>query len=500
MICGFLRKCGKLVAKSSKRGYSKQILYGQEGRLRLLRGCNQVSDAVQVTLGPKGRFVIIDHILGNPQVTKDGYTVAKAINLEDRLENLGCSIAKSAAEKTNWEVGDGTTATMILTRGIFKEGCRALAGGSNPMKLREGILLGVNIILKELERMSIKLSKNSFDLLQKVSTIAANGDKNTGNLVAFTLQKVGINSYINVVHDKKLLETEIEFSNGYKFDNGMISPYFAESQNMQVIDFINPLVLISAYKISDINEISKFLDYAASKKRPLFILTKDIDQMALTYLLVNNTTEKCRTCVVKNEKDILSEIPEDIAALTSATAINEKFGLSLKNADINCLGEAKKIIIHKDKTIIIAHDSKIKSIGMEGHLKKLLNCKENAIKNQNKDSIEFYGSRISKLNGKSAIIHVGGATEAEISELKDRIDDSVHTTQAALQDGILVGGGAALIHASKSLESKIQESKNEIKTGLKIMHKICRLPCIAIAENSGLTGIFFKKKFRFNYC
>jgi len=463
---------------------SKYVLYGQEGRLRLLRGCDQVSDAVKVTMGPKGRVVLIDQIFGNPQITKDGYTVAKAICLEDRAENVGCLIAKSVAERTNFEVGDGTSASMILTRAIFKEGCKAITGGVNADTLNKGIRLAVSEVVREIDRMSIKITAKD-NLLTKVATVAANGDTNVGSLVTFVLKRVGAEAFVNVLKDKKLLESEVVFNKGYRIDQGAASPYFLTDPNNK-LEFINPFVLIVDEPIKNIESIAIFLQHAANNKRELLILTKDIETKVLTYLTVNNAMDRVKTCVINYKAESITGVVESLEVLTKAVVINKKRGIPLYNADVSYMGSIKRVSIRKDHAVFISDNKKDDSFNY--YIRKLKDNQQEAARRGDTDTYNLLGIELSKLLGESAVINVGAATELECSELKDRIDDSIHAAQAALKEGIVVGGGAALIHASKVLKQIKDNLSYEERLGVEIIEKACRLPCIVIADNAGYTG------------
>jgi len=405
-----------------------------------------LADAVQVTLGPKGRNVVLDRQFGGPKITKDGVTVAKEIEFSNRLHAVGADLVKRVASKANDEAGDGTTTATILTRAIFKEGCKSVAAGLNPMDLRKGIQMAVDNVVEQLKRNSVPVKTR--EDIQNVATISANGDKYIGELIAGIFEKLGEQATITV-QDGKTLATEVEYVEGLRWDRGYTSPYFVTNTKSGKVEFENPAILLVEKKITSLQEILKFLEHANQTQKPLVIVAEDMESEPLAALVVNKLRGGLKVCFVKapgfgdNRKNSL----QDIAISTGGTLISEETGLSLDSAGLECLGFAKNIIVEKDDTIIMG------GTGAEEDLKERISQIESAIANTTSEyDKEKLQERLGKLTGGVAIIKVGGSSEVEVGELKDRIDDALCATRAAQAEGVVAGGGSALLYASKNLD------------------------------------------------
>eukprot|EP00826_Nyctotherus_ovalis_P013660 TRINITY_DN1372_c0_g1_i11.p1 TRINITY_DN1372_c0_g1~~TRINITY_DN1372_c0_g1_i11.p1 ORF type:complete len:565 (-),score=182.74 TRINITY_DN1372_c0_g1_i11:180-1874(-) len=459
----------------------KEICFGIEARKRLLEGCDKLADAVQLTLGPKGRNVVLEKSYGAPKITKDGVTVAKEISFSNKYMNIGASLIKEVASKTNDEAGDGTTTATVLARYLFKEGCKAVAAGMNPMEVRKGIQTAVDAVVEKLREMSIPVKGK--EEIQNVATISANGDESIGKLIASIYEKSGKDATVTVT-DGKTLQTEVEMVEGVKFDRGFISPYFINDPKSGKAEFENPKILIVDKKITNIQSILHLLEACVQANNPLLIIAEDMDSEPLATLILNKLKVGLRICAVKapsfgdNRKATL----EDIAISCGAQMVSEELGMQLDKTDPSILGTAKQVIITKDDTIIM-HGAGTKK-DVDDRIEVLKQMKEKSTSTYDKEKLD---ERIGRLTGGVAVIKVGGASEIEVSELKDRINDALCATKAASEEGIVPGGGMALLHASKSLES-LKGKNFDQNHGIEIVQKACRIPCKAICDNAGYEG------------
>eukprot|EP00825_Cyclidium_porcatum_P052366 TRINITY_DN98_c0_g1_i1.p1 TRINITY_DN98_c0_g1~~TRINITY_DN98_c0_g1_i1.p1 ORF type:complete len:569 (+),score=149.39 TRINITY_DN98_c0_g1_i1:196-1902(+) len=459
----------------------KKIIFSTECRQKMLNGCDKLADAVQITLGPKGRNVAIEQSFGVPKITKDGVTVAKAIDLSDKYENMGAQLVKQVAQQTNDKAGDGTTTATVLARAIFKEGCKKVAAGMNPMDLRRGIQIAVEKVVEDLKKRS-KAVKTT-EMIANVGTISANGDKEIGGLIAKLMEKVGNHGTITVA-DGKTLHHEYEFVEGMKFDRGFISPYFVTDLKAQKVEFENAYILATDRKITNLQSVLQFLEHAMKENRPLLIISEDIESEALATLLLNKIRGGLKVCAVKapafgdNRKAILT----DIAVLTGGTCISEDLGLTLEKSEVAVLGKAKTVIITKDDTIIMHGAGSKKSI--EERCDVIQEQLKNTTSEYDKEKLQ---ERLAKFKGGVGVIKVGGASEVEVNEIKDRITDALNATKAAVEEGIVVGGGCALLYASKCLEDLKGENFDQ-DVGINIVKHAIQIPCKQIAENAGKEG------------
>eukprot|EP00825_Cyclidium_porcatum_P052367 TRINITY_DN98_c0_g1_i3.p1 TRINITY_DN98_c0_g1~~TRINITY_DN98_c0_g1_i3.p1 ORF type:complete len:569 (+),score=147.12 TRINITY_DN98_c0_g1_i3:196-1902(+) len=459
----------------------KKIIFSTECRQKMLNGCDKLADAVQITLGPKGRNVAIEQSFGVPKITKDGVTVAKAIDLSDKYENMGAQLVKQVAQQTNDKAGDGTTTATVLARAIFKEGCKKVAAGMNPMDLRRGIQIAVEKVVEDLKKRS-KAVKTT-EMIANVGTISANGDKEIGGLIAKLMEKVGNHGTITVA-DGKTLHHEYEFVEGMKFDRGFISPYFVTDPKGQKVEFENPYILVTDRKITNLQSILQFLEHAMKENKPVLIVCEDIESEALATLVLNKIRGGVKVCAVKapafgdNRKAILT----DIAVLTGGTCISEDLGLTLEKSEISVLGKAKTVIVTKDDTIIMHGAGSKKQI--EERCDTIQEQLKNTTSEYDKEKLQ---ERLAKFKGGVGVIKVGGASEVEVNEIKDRITDALNATKAAVEEGIVVGGGCALLYASKCLEGLKSENFDQ-DVGINIVKHAIQIPCKQIAENAGKEG------------
>lgn len=462
-------------------GTGKEICFGIEARKRLLEGSDKLADAVQLTLGPKGRNVVLDKGFGIPKITKDGVTVAKEIDFSDKYMNIGASLIKEVASKTNDEAGDGTTTATVLGRYLFKEGCKAVAAGMNPMDVRKGIQMAVDAVVEKLKQMSIPVKGKQE--IENVATISANGDKSVGSLIASIYEKSGKDATITVT-DGKTLKTEVEMVEGVKFDRGYVSPYFVTDVKSGKVEFDNVKILLVDKKISNIQSILHLLEHCVQNNIPLLVVAEDIDSEALATLIINKVRVGLRVCFVKapsfgdNRKATL----EDIAVSCGAQLVSEELGMQLDKTDPSILGSAKQVIVTKDDTILM-HGAGIKS-DVDDRISALKELREKSNSTYDKEKLD---ERIGRLTGGVAVIKVGGASEVEVNELKDRINDALCATKAASEEGIVPGGGMALLHCSKALDS-IKGKNFDQNHGIEIVQKACRIPCKAICDNAGFEG------------
>ena len=465
---------------------AKILLYDEEARKSVLKGVNTLADAVKVTLGPKGRNVIIDKSFGSPTVTKDGVTVAKEIELEDKFENMGAQMVKEVASKTSDVAGDGTTTATLLAQAIYREGVKAVAAGSNPMDVKRGIDKAVEVVVKELSKMS-KPTKDQKEIAQ-VGTISANNDETIGNIIAGAMDKVGKEGVITV-EEAKGLETELEIVEGMQFDRGYLSPYFVTNADKMLVALDDALILIYEKKISGMKDLLPILEQIAKMGSPLLIIAEDIEGEALATLVVNKIRGTLHVAAVKAPGfgDRRKAMLEDIAILTGGKMISEDMGYKLENVKLEDLGRAKKITIDKDNTTII--DGAGKRADLEGRVKQIRAQIEETTSDYDKEKLQ---ERLAKLVGGVAVIKVGAATETEMKEKKARVEDALHATRAAVEEGIVPGGGVAYLRTLPALAKMALEGDEQI--GVNIIKKAIEEPIKMIACNAGLEGSIVVEK------
>ncbi len=459
----------------------KDIKFGNDARSKMLNGVTTLAKTVKVTLGPKGRNVILDKSYGAPKITKDGVSVAKEIELADKFENMGAQLVKEVAQKTADKAGDGTTTATVLAEAIIKEGCKAVAAGMNPMDLKRGIDLAVEAVVEDVKSRS-KPIKTSEEIAQ-VGTISANGDRTIGEYLAQAMEKVG-NEGVITVEDAKGLETELEVVEGMQFDRGYLSPYFVTNPEKMNCEYDNPYILLYDKKLSNLQPLVPVLEAIVQSSRPLLIVAEDIEGEALATLVVNRIRGGLKVCAVKAPGfgDRRKAMLEDIAILTGGQVVSEDLGMKLENVTLDMLGTAKKVEITKDDTTIIDGDG----------VKDLIKARVEQIKKQIEDTSSDYDreklqERLAKLSGGVAVIKVGGSSEVEVKEKKDRIDDALHATRAAVKEGVVAGGGVALLYATRALD-KVNPENQDQKVGVDIIRKAIQAPIRQIAENAGVDG------------
>mmetsp|Transcript_113921 Transcript_113921/g.322194 ORF Transcript_113921/g.322194 Transcript_113921/m.322194 type:complete len:563 (-) Transcript_113921:100-1788(-) len=461
---------------------AKDIRHGSEARALMLEGCNRLADAVAVTMGPKGRNVVIEQSFGAPKVTKDGVTVAKAIDLKaEPMVNVGAQLVKTVASKTNDIAGDGTTTATVLARAIFREGCKAVAAGMNPMDIKRGMDQAVKVVLDDLSAQAVMIESPSS--IKSVATIAANGDTMIGDLITQAFEKVGKDGTITV-QDGKTLSHELEVVEGMKFDRGYISPYFITDVKTQKVEMESPLVLVYDKKISSVQAVLPLLEQVAKLQRPLFLIAEDVDGEALAVLIVNKLRGGLKVAAVKAPGfgDNRKAVMQDIAVLTGAELISEELGGKLEDVTVEQLGSAKTLTISKDDTVILDGAGAPGSI--EERCESIRDAIELTTSEYEKDKLK---ERLAKLSGGVAVIKVGGASEVEVNEVKDRLNDALCATKAALEEGIVPGGGAALLHASRNLAALKLDNLDQ-QVGVDAIRVAVRQPCIQIAQNAGEEG------------
>ena len=469
--------------------YSKEIVHGSQARNYLLNGVNKLTNTVSLTLGPKGRNIIYDTDFGEAKITKDGVTITKQIEFKNKFENIGASLIKQVANRTSKLSGDGTTTASILTREIFREGIKSIEAGMNPREIRKGMLSALKEINNYLKSHSIPI-KNKEDLI-KVATISANNDNEIGKLIGETFNKIGIDGTINVINGNTL-NHKIEYSKGMKFENGFISQYFITNIKNKKCEFNNPFILMfSDNKKPEIEEISKILEFVLKKQRPLIIISNEIDDDLLAILIINKIKGSLKSCVIKAPSfgDESQELLNDFAFFCGGKIIDENFNLKTISNFENILGSVKKSIINKDESIFIEGNGD----------KKLIENQINYLKNEGKKMINNYDieknkKRIAKLSGKIATLKVGGINETETNEIKDRIDDAICATKAAMEEGVLPGGGISLLYSSKSLDKLKIKNNIDFNYGIDIIKKTLKIPLKIICENSGLNADFVIEK------
>ena len=460
---------------------AKEVKFAIDARDRMLRGVETLANAVKVTLGPKGRNVVIDKSFGAPRITKDGVTVAKEIELEDKFENMGAQMVREVAQKTNDNAGDGTTTATVLAAAIVREGAKSVAAGMNPMDLKRGIDIAVAAVIQDIEKRSKKVGSSAE--VAQVGTISSNGDKQIGKMIADAMQKVG-NEGVITVEEAKSLDTDVEIVEGMQFDRGYISPYFITNAEKMVAELEDVYVLLHEKKLSGLQAMLPVLEAVVQSGKPLVIIAEDVEGEAIATLVVNKLRGGLKVAAVKAPGfgDRRKAMLEDIAILTGGQLISEDLGIKLENVTTAMLGRAKKVVIEKEKTTIIDGAGKKKEIEARvGQIKAQI---EETTSDYDKEKLQ---ERLAKLAGGVAVIRVGGATEVEVKEKKDRVEDALNATRAAVEEGIVPGGGTALLRAKKAV-GKLSNSNADIQAGINIVLKAIEAPVRQIAENSGVEG------------
>ncbi|SFO98687.1 chaperonin GroEL [Qipengyuania nanhaisediminis] len=466
---------------------AKEVKFASDARDRMLRGVDTLANAVKVTLGPKGRNVVIEKSFGAPRITKDGVTVAKEIELKDKFENMGAQMLREVASKQNDKAGDGTTTATVLAQAIVREGAKAVAAGMNPMDLKRGIDLAVGTVVKDLESHAKKVSANSE--IAQVATISANGDETVGRILAEAMDKVG-NEGVITVEEAKSLETELETVEGMQFDRGYLSPYFVTNAEKLKVELEDPYILIHEKKLSNLQALIPLLEQVVQSGKPLLIIAEDVEGEALATLVVNKLRGGLKVAAVKAPGfgDRRKAMLQDIAILTAGNVVSEELGTKLENVTIGMLGRAKKVIIDKDNTTIV--DGAGNKADIDARVSQIRAQIETTTSDYDREKLQ---ERVAKLAGGVAVIRVGGATEVEVKERKDRVDDALHATRAAVEEGILPGGGIALLRALKSLEG-LKAANDDQQSGIDIVRRALRAPARQIAENAGEDGAYIVGK------
>ena len=466
---------------------AKQIVFGEQARQRIIEGVNQLANAVKVTLGPKGRNVVLDKKFGSPTITKDGVTVAKEIELKDPLENMGAQMVREVASQTSDIAGDGTTTATVLAQAIYREGAKNVAAGANPMDIKRGIELAVEAVVDALRTMSNPVSG---DMVAQVGTISANSDSTIGTIIATAMDKVGKDGVITV-EEAKTLETSLDVVEGMQFDRGYLSPYFVTDPERMEVVFENPVILIHEKKISSMKDLLPLLEQVAKLSRPLLIVAENIDGEALATLVVNKLRGTLHVAAVKAPGfgDRRKAMLEDLAILTNGKAITEDLGLKLENIRVEDLGTAKKVTIDKDNTTVIEGGGTQKAI--EGRVKQIRAQIEDTTSDYDREKLQ---ERLAKLVGGVAVIQVGAATETEMKEKKARVEDAMHATKAAVEEGIVPGGGVALLRGAKALDDLTVDDDQQI--GVNILRRALEEPMRWIAQNAGVEGAIVVQRVR----
>jgi chaperonin GroEL len=472
---------------------AKQVIYGTDSRAAILRGVNQLADTVKLTLGPKGRNVVVDKKFGSPTITKDGVTVANEIELKDPLENMGAQMVREVASKTSEAAGDGTTTATVLAQAIFREGVKTVAAGVNPMALRRGIDKAVERAMKEIKRLAKPVKG---DAIAQVGAISANGDDTIGGIIAHAMEKVGKDGVITV-EEAQTLETSLEFVEGMQFDRGYLSPYFiTDTARMEVV-LDNPLILLHEKKINSMNELLPLLQQAAEKRQPLLVIAEDIEGEALATLVINKLRGALNVAAVKAPGfgDRRRSMLEDIAILTGGQVISEDLGVELRKVTLADLGRAKKVMIDKETTIIVEGAGKPGEVA--GRVKSLRAQAEDSTSDYDREKLQ---ERLAKLVGGVAVIKVGAATETEMKEKKARVEDAMHATRAAVEEGIVPGGGVAYVRAARALEKfriyKDGAGDEDEQIGVNIVKRALEEPLRLIAQNAGREGAVIVERVR----
>src|ERR1700720_4709581 len=460
---------------------AKEVKFAADARERMLRGVDILANAVKVTLGPKGRNVVLDKSFGAPRISKDGVTVAKEIELDDKFENMGAQMVREVASKTSDQAGDGTTTATVLAHAIVKEGAKSVAAGMNPMDLKRGVDLAVNAVVEDLKKYSKAVTSN--EEIAQVGTISSNGDPEIGRFIADAMKRVG-NEGVITVEEAKSLETELEVVEGMQFDRGYISPYFVTNADKMRVEMEDPYILIYEKKLSGLQELLPLLEAVVQTTKPLVIIAEDVEGEALATLVVNKLRGGLKVAAVKAPGfgDRRKAMLEDIAILTGGTMIAEDLGIKLENVTLQMLGKSKRIRIEKENTTII--DGAGKKTDIEARISQIKAQIEETTSDYDKEKLQ---ERLAKLAGGVAVLRVGGATEVEVKERKDRVDDAMHATRAAVEEGIVPGGGVALLRASEHLKG-IRTKNDDQKTGVDIVRKALSYPARQIAINAGEDG------------
>jgi chaperonin GroEL len=460
---------------------AKDVKFSVDARNRMMRGVDILADAVQVTLGPKGRNVVIDKSFGAPRITKDGVTVAKEIEVSDKFENMGAQMVREVASKANDKAGDGTTTATVLARAIAREGVKAVAAGMNPMDLKRGIDKAVEAIVEDLKARSKKVSSNAE--IAQVGTISANGDKEIGDMIAKAMEKIGHESPITV-EENKSLETELDVVEGMQFDRGYLSPYFVTNAEKMVVELENPFILLHESKLSGLQPLLPVLEAVVQSGRPLVIVAEEVEGEALATLVVNKLRGGLKVAAVKAPGfgDRRKSMLEDMAVLTGGQVISADLGIKLENVTLDMLGTAKKVRIDKENTTIIDGAGKKKDI--EARCNQIRQQIEETTSDYDREKLQ---ERLAKLSGGVAVIRVGGGSEIEVKERKDRVDDAMHATRAAVEEGVIAGGGAALLYSTRAIE-KVRVANDDQRRGVDIVRRALEAPVRQIADNAGVDG------------
>ncbi|KTE26623.1 MULTISPECIES: chaperonin GroEL [unclassified Sphingopyxis] len=466
---------------------AKEVKFASDARDRMLRGVDTLANAVKVTLGPKGRNVVIEKSFGAPRITKDGVTVAKEIELADKFENMGAQMLREVASKQNDKAGDGTTTATVLAQAIVREGAKAVAAGMNPMDVKRGIDLAVTTVVDDLKAHAKSVEANSE--IAQVATISANGDEEVGRILAEAMEKVG-NEGVITVEEAKSLATELETVEGMQFDRGYLSPYFITNAEKLKVELDDPYILIHEKKLSNLQAMLPLLESVVQSGRPLLIIAEDVEGEALATLVVNRLRGGLKVAAVKAPGfgDRRKAMLEDIAVLTGGNVVSEELGIKLESVTINMLGRAKKVVIDKDNTTIV--DGVGSKSDIDGRIAQIRQQIETTTSDYDREKLQ---ERLAKLAGGVAVIRVGGATEVEVKEKKDRVDDALHATRAAVEEGILPGGGIALLRSLKALEG-LKAANDDQQSGIDIVRRALRAPARQIADNAGEDGAWIVGK------
>jgi chaperonin GroEL len=460
---------------------AKEIKFSADARTRMLRGVDILADAVKVTLGPKGRNVVLDKTFGAPRITKDGVTVAKEIELKDKFENMGAQMVREVASRTNDEAGDGTTTATVLAQAIVREGVKAVAAGMNPMDLKRGVEHAVEVVVKDVQKRSKPISTS--EEIAQVGSIAANNDPSVGKMIAEAMQKVGKEGVITV-EEAKGLETELEVVEGMQFDRGYLSPYFITNVEKMTCEMENPYILLHEKKLSSMQAMLPLLESIVQSSRPLLIVAEDVEGEALATLVVNKLRGGLKVSAVKAPGfgDRRKAMLEDLAILTGGQVVSEDLGIKLENVTVKMLGTAKRVVINKDDTMVV--DGAGKKAEIQGRCNQIRAQVEETASDYDREKLQ---ERLAKLAGGVAVITVGGNTEIEVKERKDLVDDALHATRAAVEEGVVAGGGAALLHATRALD-KVKLKDHDQQVGVDIVRHAIRYPARLIVDNAGLDG------------
>ena len=460
---------------------AKEVRFSADARERMLRGVDILANAVKVTLGPKGRNVVLDKSFGAPRITKDGVTVAKEIELADKFENMGAQMVREVASKTNDIAGDGTTTATVLAQAIVREGVKSVAAGMNPMDLKRGIDLAVEAAVEDIKARAKKITGT--DEVAQVGTISANGDKSIGKMIAEAMKRVG-NEGVITVEEAKSLDTELDVVEGMQFDRGYLSPYFITNADKMIAELDSPYILLFEKKLSGLQAMLPVLEAVVQSGKPLLIIAEDVEGEALATLVVNKLRGGLKIAAVKAPGfgDRRKAMLEDMAILTGGQLISEDLGIKLENVTLDMLGKAKKVIVEKENTTIV--DGSGKKADLQARIGQIRAQIEETTSDYDREKLQ---ERLAKLAGGVAIIKVGGATEVEVKEKKDRVDDAMHATKAAVEEGVVAGGGSALLYAIRALD-KIRSSNDDQKVGIEIVRRALQAPVRQIAENAGYDG------------